>query len=82
MVMLAVHLRLAELYQMQKAGTLTDEHGKELQQCLQENARYCWDMMKLQQLSNVAVNVRDTNWLEELRIRIEALRLTGRVPKL
>ncbi|MEK3986132.1 hypothetical protein MHB77_22590 [Paenibacillus sp. FSL K6-3166] len=38
-------------------------------------------MMKLQQLSALAVNVRDDEWFEELRIRIDALRITGRAPR-
>ncbi|MEK3986131.1 hypothetical protein MHB77_22585 [Paenibacillus sp. FSL K6-3166] len=33
-IMLPAHLRLAELYHMHKSGTLTEAHGKELQQCL------------------------------------------------
>ncbi|MOA63061.1 hypothetical protein D3C78_1886570 [compost metagenome] len=79
--MLPAHLRLAELYHMYKAGTLTEAHGKELHQCLQANARYCWDMMKLQQLSALALNIRDDEWFEELRIQIDALRITGRAPR-
>ncbi|WP_438497210.1 DUF7667 family protein [Paenibacillus sp. IHBB 3054] len=78
--MLPVHLRLAELYHMHKAGTLSDKHGKELQQCLQVNARYCWDTLKLRQFSNMAGATQDNEWMNELRIREEALRLTGRAP--
>lgn len=80
--MLPVHVRLAEFYHMHKAGKLTIEHGPELLQCLQINARYCWDTLKLWQLSNAAAATQDTKWLDELRIREEALRLTGRAPTL
>ncbi|ASA22301.1 DUF7667 family protein [Paenibacillus donghaensis] len=80
--MLPVHHRLAELYHLHKAGKLTMEHGPELLQCLQINARYCWDTLKLRQLSNTAATTNDTAWLTELRIREEALRLTGRAPTL
>ncbi|MDH6429278.1 MULTISPECIES: hypothetical protein [unclassified Paenibacillus] len=79
--MLPAHVRLAELYHLHKPGKLTMEHGPELLQCLQINERYCWDMMKLQQLSAFAMNVRDDEWFEELRIWIDALRITGRAPR-
>ncbi|MBT2287962.1 hypothetical protein J7E73_02225 [Paenibacillus albidus] len=67
---------------MHKAGKLTDAHGPELQQCMAVNARYCWDTLKLRQLSNLAAATQDTQWLNELRIREEALRLTGRATRL
>lgn len=80
--MLPVHLRLAELYHTHKAGKLTHAHGPELLQCLQLNARYCRDVIKLEQLSKMAVATQDAEWLNSLRIREEALRLTGRAPSL
>ncbi|MEJ9164938.1 DUF7667 family protein [Paenibacillus graminis] len=80
--MLPAHVRLAEFYHLHKVGKLTMEHGPELLQCLHVNARYCWDTLKLRQLSNAAAATQDTEWLTELRIREEALRLTGRAPRL
>jgi hypothetical protein len=77
--MLPVHLQLAELYHAQP---WTMEQLVELQQCLQINARYCWDTLKLRQLSNLATASQDATWLNELHIREEALRLTGRAPTL
>ncbi|WP_342547637.1 hypothetical protein NST69_27475 [Paenibacillus sp. FSL P2-0089] len=77
--MLSIHLQLAELYHSQP---WTMEQLVELQQCLQINARYCWDTLKLRQLSNLAAATQDTEWLNELRIREDALRLTGRAPLL
>ncbi|WP_277815835.1 hypothetical protein [Paenibacillus sp. DMB5] len=41
--MLPVHLRLAEIFHINMKGALTLEEAKELQYCLRENARYCWD---------------------------------------
>jgi hypothetical protein len=58
------------------------EHLIELQQCLQVNAQYCWDTLKLRQLSNLATATQDAEWLNALRIREEALRITGRAPTL
>ncbi|MRN52013.1 DUF7667 family protein [Paenibacillus monticola] len=81
-LMLPVHLRLAEFFHMHKAGKLTHAHGPELLQCLQVNAQYCWDVVKLEQLSGIAILLNDDTWFDELRIRIDALRLTGRAPKL
>ena len=80
--MLPAHLRLAELYRLHKAGKLTMAHGPELLHCLAVNERYCWDTLKLQQLSNSAAATQDKEWLNTLRIREEALRLTGRAPTL
>lgn len=77
--MIAAQLRLAELYHEQPWSM---EQLVELQQCLQVNARYCWDTMKLRQLSNLAAETVDKEWLNDLRIREEALRLTGRAPTL
>ncbi|AIQ69223.1 DUF7667 family protein [Paenibacillus graminis] len=78
--MLPAHVRLAEFYYLHKAGKLTMEHGPELLQCLHVNARYCWDSLKLRQLSNMAVATQDMEWLTKLHIQEEALRLTGRAP--
>ncbi len=58
------------------------EHGPELIQCLHINARYCWDTLKLQQLTRFAMATHDDEWLTELHTREEALRLTGRAPRL
>lgn len=80
--MLPAHARLAELYHLHKAGKLSDAEGPELLQCLAINARYCWDMLKLRQLSNQAMATQDAAWLDSIRIREEALRLTGRAPML
>ncbi|CQR51496.1 DUF7667 family protein [Paenibacillus riograndensis] len=77
--MLPVHVILAELYHAQP---WTMEQLVELQQCLAVNARYCWDTLKLRQLSNMAAATEDAAWLSELHIREESLRLTGRAPTL
>lgn len=80
--MLPAHLRLAEIYHLHKAGKLKDTDGPELLQCLAINARYCWDTLKLRKLTNMAIATQDAAWINELRIREEALRLTGRAPTL
>lgn len=80
--MLPAHLRLAELYRLHKAGKLTAADGPELLQCLAVNAQYCWDTLKLRQLSNAAAATQDGKWLKEIGHREEALRLTGRAPML
>ncbi|WP_152679782.1 hypothetical protein [Paenibacillus sp. IHB B 3415] len=57
------------------------ENGPELLHCLQINERYCWDTLKLRQLSNAAAATQDTAWLKDIGRREEALRLTGRAPR-
>lgn len=80
--MLPAHARLAELYHLHKTRGLTDSEGLELWQCLQINARYCWDTLMLRQLTNLAVNTRDDGWFKEIGRQEEVLRLTGRAPLL
>lgn len=80
LLMLPFHLRLAELYRLHKQGKLTHDDGPELLHCLAANERYCRDAVKLQQLEQLATLAQDADWLNELRIRRDALQLTGRAP--
>ncbi|MNC34596.1 hypothetical protein D3C75_830350 [compost metagenome] len=79
--MIPVHLRLAEIFHINMKGTLTLEEAKELQCCLRENARYCWDYLMIQNQSVLAGATHDHEWQLELQRKLEILRLTGRAPK-
>ncbi|WP_052769811.1 hypothetical protein [Paenibacillus sp. IHB B 3415] len=81
-MMLPVHLRLAEIFHINMTGPLTIEEAKELQYCLRENARYCWDCLMIQNQSMLAGATHDHEWQLELQRKLEVLRLTGRVPKI
>ncbi|GGF72602.1 hypothetical protein GCM10010912_17230 [Paenibacillus albidus] len=79
--MLPVHLRLAEMYHMHKAGTLSDKHGKELQQCLAVNARYCWDYNTLNNQLVQAQTTQDTSWEVDIMVKMDWLRRSGKLVK-
>ncbi|MEK3862396.1 hypothetical protein MHH60_02825 [Paenibacillus sp. FSL H7-0716] len=79
--MLSVHLRLAEIFHINLNGPLTLEEAKELQCCLRENARYCWDCLMIDNQSRLASGTNDNEWQLDLQRKLEVLRLTGRVPK-
>ncbi|OKP91823.1 hypothetical protein A3844_01540 [Paenibacillus helianthi] len=80
--MLPIHLRLAEIYHINKKGPITLEEAKDLEYCLRENARYCWDSLMIQNLSVLAGSTHDHEWQLDLQRKLEVLRLTGRVPKI
>ncbi|MFF2910034.1 hypothetical protein [Paenibacillus sp. NPDC057934] len=80
--MLPVHLRLAEIFYINMKEALTLEEAKELQYCLRENARYCWDYLMIENQSRLAGATNDHEWQLELQRKLEVLRLTGRVPKI
>lgn len=77
--MLSVHLRLAEIFYINMKGVLTLEEAKELQYCLRENARYCWDCLMIENQSRFASATHDHKWQLELQQKLEVLRLTGEV---
>lgn len=79
--MLAVHQRLAELYTISRGRPLTDTEQTELQQCLQLNAKYCWEMACLNNEAQLAVDTGDSQWQEEISSRMYEMRVTGRVNK-
>ncbi|MEK4195955.1 hypothetical protein NYE59_22960 [Paenibacillus sp. FSL L8-0323] len=80
--MLSVLLRLAEIFHINLNGPLTLEEAKELQYCLRENARYCWESLMIDNQSRLASVTHDHEWQLALQGKLEVLRLTGRVPKI
>ncbi|UQZ35870.1 hypothetical protein C2I18_21445 [Paenibacillus sp. PK3_47] len=79
--MLAVHQRLAELYIISCGRPLTGAEETELRQCLQVNAKYCWEMACLNNQAQLALDTDDTLWQEEIGARMQEMRITGRVSK-
>jgi hypothetical protein len=66
------HIRLAELFVTQKRRTLTDVEVMELTHCMAANAKYCWDLIALQNLSYAAYAAGDMDWLHEICAKIDA----------
>lgn len=67
------HVRLAELFLMQKRRQLTDPEILEMTHCLAANAKYCWDLVALQNMSFVAYQAGDMAWLHDICSQIDAL---------
>ncbi|WP_410512031.1 hypothetical protein PaeBR_18600 [Paenibacillus sp. BR2-3] len=79
--MLPVHERLAELYTLSCRRQLTLSEAAELQQCLQVNARYCWEMACLNNEAMLALTIDDAAWQQDISNLMYELRLTGKHAK-
>ncbi|GGF72567.1 hypothetical protein GCM10010912_17160 [Paenibacillus albidus] len=79
--MLPVHERLAELFIISGKRALTPAEEAEQQQCLQVNARYCWEMARLKNEALLAGLTGDAGWDQEIAAQMFELRTTGRVSK-
>lgn len=76
------HVRLAELFLVQRRRALTDAEVLEMTHCLTANANYCWELVSLQNKSYAAYAVGDMEWLHEICAEIDALETTGvQIPK-
>ena len=71
--MLPVHQRLAELWTIKKRRDLTREEQDELNLCLEANAGFVWDILKLQNLSLLASATGDHEWLHEICRKMETM---------
>jgi hypothetical protein len=71
--MLAVHQRMAELWTLRRARELTRAEQDELMLCMEANATYVWNRLKLENLSLCASLTSDYDWLHEICERIEKL---------
>ncbi|WP_338015829.1 DUF7667 family protein [Paenibacillus mesophilus] len=60
------HRRMAELWTISRKRKLTQEEQTELDQCLQVNAKLCWEMAGLENASLLASMTRDTEWQHEI----------------
>ncbi|OKQ00302.1 hypothetical protein [Paenibacillus sp. P46E] len=79
--MLAIHQRLAELYTLSRKRPLTDEEETEQRHCLQANAKYCWEMARLNNEAKLAADTEDTQWQQEICAQMYEVRVTGRAGK-
>lgn len=73
MSVMPFHVRLAELFMLQRRRHLTDPEVIEMTHCLTANAKYCWDLVALQNLSYAAYAAGDMEWLHEVCVKIDAL---------
>lgn len=71
--MLPVHERLAELWTTKKRRELTKEEHDEMLLCLEANAAFAWDIVKLHNLSLLASATSDYEWLHEICAKLEKL---------
>jgi hypothetical protein len=71
--MLAVHQRMAELWTLRRTRELSRAEQDELMLCLEANATYVWNRLKLENLSLCASLTGDYDWLHEICDRIEKL---------
>lgn len=67
------HVRLAELFLLQKQRQLTDAEVLDLTHCMAANAKYCWDLVALQNMSFAAYQAGDMQWLHDICEQIDAL---------
>ncbi|WP_344912916.1 DUF7667 family protein [Paenibacillus hodogayensis] len=67
------HVRLAELFFLQKRRQLTDTEVLDMTHCLAASAKYCWDLVALKNMSLAAYQVGDMEWLHDICNQIDAL---------
>lgn len=79
--MLTIHERLAELYMISRKRMLTADEEIEQQHCLQANARYCWEMARLNNEANLAAHTADTQWQQDISAQMFEVRMTGKTGK-
>jgi len=79
--MLPAHERLAELYSLSCRRKLDLVEAAEMQQCLQLNARYCWEMSCLNNEALLAIATGDDEWQQDISAAMLELRLTGKRAK-
>ena len=65
------HQRMAELWTIGRTRRLTPEEQTELDQCMQVNAKLCWEMACLENLSLLASMTHDTDWQHDICRQIE-----------
>ncbi|OKP77893.1 hypothetical protein A3842_15280 [Paenibacillus sp. P3E] len=79
--MLDIHQRLAELYSLSRKRPLTDDEEAEQRHCLQANAKYCWEMARLNNEARLAADTDDAEWQQEISAQMYEVRVTGRAGK-
>lgn len=67
------HVRMAEIFTLQRRRQLTAEELIEMTHCLAANAKYCWDLIALQNMSLAAYAAGDMEWLHDICAQIDAL---------
>ncbi|MGG1514369.1 hypothetical protein ABE504_03080 [Paenibacillus oryzisoli] len=71
--MLAIHQRMAELWTLRRGRELTQAEHDELMLCMEANATYVWNRLKLENLSLCASMTADYEWLHDICERMEKL---------
>lgn len=77
--MFPYHARLAELWSVNKNRTLSEAELIEFDHCMALNAKYCWQLARLQNESLLASMTNDVEWQHATCSRLEELQATGKV---
>lgn len=78
--MMAVHQRIAELWVKSKQG-LNVEEQTEMVHCMEANVSYAYKLAGLENLSYLAFESEDWDWLHDICAQIETLEYTTKKPK-
>jgi hypothetical protein len=81
MNMLPIHQRLAELHTIQKRRALTEYESDEVSLCLEANSNYAHKYALLCNLSAIASEVDDIEWLNDCLIKIDKLEIEYKLKK-
>jgi hypothetical protein len=74
MEIMPFHERLAELWFIHtQQHKLNRAEQKELEMCLEANLNHVWKRMKLKQLSLVAYEAGDMDWMHEICAKLDQL---------
>lgn len=65
------HRRMAELWTIARKRNMTPEEQTELDQCLHLNAKLCWEMAYLENVSLLASMTRDIEWQHDICRQID-----------
>lgn len=71
--MWSVHLRMAELWEINKKRELTADELTELRHCLEANANLAFKLAKLKNMSLMASMINDTEWNHEICAEIQKI---------
>ena len=65
--------RMAELWMINKKRGMNETQMQELHDCLSQNAAYCLKRAHLENLSYVAYEIGDMDWVHSICAELEAL---------
>lgn len=79
--MMVIHMRLAELWTIQKKRELSEFELEEMKHCLQLNADYAYRLADLYNFALIANMTEDMDYLHEICCQIDKLELEYKLKK-